>query len=434
MGDWSTDPWMKQRSTWRATITDIREAGRVLRDLSDAASDPDLREEALNRAAVLEARMDQAQALLGNDRTLRNALKRAAAVDGAAERAVDDTAGTGAPTQAPRLPHENADDLLTRMVETPQYDLEGVIAAGQIVTLGGFTGSGKTPLVARLSDALLAGRPIFAGIPHGRPLPEGYKIVWLTQESEYTFKPMLEQAGLTTAVTAGRLEIVYLHAAYEAGLTWPEIVEEAAAMLGTRGLLIVDPLGDWAMVKSEDDNAIMAEAFKPLLGPVARGLSALVVAHAWKSFDAVPDDEADVMHVRGAGAIVSNASIVLLYKKPKNKELGENVRFLKVGRNRISAPLEPRYLRLEDDNTLQPLNALQGALGAVVKQQEKILTVLAYAGAAGIKNSDLSDQTGISRNALPGLLGALEDAGKILSTGTKQSNKDPYTWHIVEEG
>jgi hypothetical protein len=170
-----------------------------------------------------------------------------------------------------RLPYEDAGDLLDRQLPLQRYDLYGLFAPGCITAVGGYTGAGKSPLIARMLKAMLAGDPDFAEIGHGKPLPEDYMIVWLTQESEYTFQPLLRSAGLTAEIAAGRLKEVYLHAALGAGLTWPEIVEDAMKLIGPRGLIIVDTLPEWAMVKTEDDNAIMAAAMRPVVHAVGGG-------------------------------------------------------------------------------------------------------------------------------------------------------------------
>jgi hypothetical protein len=315
--------------------------------------------------------------------------------------------------------------LLDRTEAHPRYDVPGLVAPGTISVLGGFTGDGKTPLTARLLKTMLAGGE-FIGI-EVEPVPADYRIVYLTQESSYTFKPLLQSAGLDEVLESGRLQIMYLHVALGAGLSWPEIVKEARDRVGSRGLIIVDPLSDWAMVKSEDDNAIMSEAFRPLLEAIGGGgVSAWVIAHSWKSFRTVPDADTDVMHIRGAGAVVSNASIVVLYKKPKD-DAGENVRFFKVARNRFGNQLEPRYVELGVDGALKPVAALSVEFRQMDADDERVLA--AIDAHVGLKQTEIRDVTGLSHQRVSESVKRLAQDGKVHKTGTPRSRKDPVTWH-----
>ncbi|MGZ4314314.1 MAG: AAA family ATPase [Gaiellaceae bacterium] len=332
--------------------------------------------------------------------------------------------------ESPLVPEEDAlfDDgraLLDRPDELPRYDVPGLVAPGTITVLGGFTGDGKTPLTARLLKTMLTGGE-FVGVDV-EPVPADYRIVCLTQESSYTFKPLLQSAGLDEVLESGRLQIMYFHVALAAGLTWPEIVKEARDRVGSRGLIIVDPLSDWAMVKSEDDNAIMSEAFRPLLEAIGGGgVSAWVIAHSWKSFRTVPDGDADVMHIRGAGAVVSNASIVVLYKKPKD-DAGENIRFFKVARNRFGNQLEPRYVELDTDGILRPVDGLSHVFREMDVADNAVLRVIG--GHGSVKQTEIPALTGLSHQRVSDSLHRLAGEGLIHKTGKPRSRKDPVMWH-----
>ena len=182
--------------------------------------------------------------------------------------------GNGHPDSAHLwLPSQDARELLDNELETPEFDLPGLIAPGVLTALGGYTGAGKTPTVADLIRSMLQGNE-FCGIPMQRPLPPDYKFLFMTQESEHTFKPTLHRMGLDPVLRTGQMEIVYLHKvlAKAPEATWDHIVDGAYAKFDRpRGLLIVDPLSDWSMVKNEDDNAVMAKAFRPLVGVVRHG-------------------------------------------------------------------------------------------------------------------------------------------------------------------
>lgn len=329
---------------------------------------------------------------------------------------------------------QDARDLLDSAEELPPFDVPGLIAAGAITVLGGYTGDGKTPLTARLVRAAFAGED-FLGTPIER-WPDEYKVVWLTQESRFTFRPLLLAAGLGEVLDSGQLEILYLHDALAYILdkngapSWPKIVEAATERVGPRGLLIVDPLSDWALVKSEDDNAVMAEAFRPVIASVGGGRSAWIIAHSWKGFRNVPDEDADVMHIRGGGAIVSNASIVVLYKKPR-ENVGDNIRFLKVARSRFGVYPDPLYVELTEDGKLQQASPFTMHVNKQEDAEERVLTALEE-NPDGVKNGDLPEMTGLTTQRVSDALKQLKRDGKVHFTGTKGSRKDPYIWHRSE--
>jgi hypothetical protein len=354
-----------------------------------------------------------------------DALARLAALNTERERRGEDTRH---PDNLPEaLTFHSAGDLLRGSLPLPRYDLEGLVAPGCITALGGSFGAGKTPLAVRLLRAMIHGDAEFAGVAHGRALPDGYRIVYLTQESEYTFKPLLEAAGLSAALADGRLEIVYVHEAFATGLGWPEIVAQASARVGPRGLLVVDPLADWAQVRNEDDNAVMTEAFRPVIAAVGGGRSVLVVCHAWKSFDTVPDEDAAAMHIRGAGAIVSNASIIAVYKRPKDKGLGENVRYLKVVRNRFGSPLDSRYLEL-DDGVLRRVEPIQAAVRASRAAEEAVMAAIEAAGPDGARQGAIEEQTRLTWRRVKDAVTDLEAAGRIVAFGKPRSKSDPVRY------
>jgi hypothetical protein len=335
--------------------------------------------------------------------------------------------GLGTPTAAPRPPlvfHDAADVMLEEF-DQPRYDFFPLVAPGVISAIGGYTGAGKTPLVVRLIRAMLHGEG-FAGFDGAGPLPPEYRIVYLTQESKYTFKPLLGSAGLLPDLAAGRLKVCYLHEAYGTGATWDEMVEDATAAVGPRGMLVVDTVPEWAQVPNEDDNAVMAAVFKPLLVAAGPGRSVMAIVHAWKSFDTVPDDDADTMHIRGAGAIVSNATIIALYKKPKDRSAGDDVRYLKVARNRFGDYPEPRYLELTGEGELRPVEVLQRAARGRIADQELVRsTILAH---DGIPHKSLGEITGLDSRRLTAATEALIEQSQITFTGVQRSKKDPLTW------
>jgi hypothetical protein len=108
-----------------------------------------------------------------------------------------------------------------------------------------------------------------------------FKIVYLTQE--YTFLPAEAAAGLTESLVRGRFSVGMFHAFAQA--SWPDAIEAAQRDLDGEGQLIVDTQSSWARVSNENDNAVMEEAFKPLLIAAGSGIGIKVITHTRKDFD-----------------------------------------------------------------------------------------------------------------------------------------------------
>jgi hypothetical protein len=343
---------------------------------------------------------------------------------------VAQTRRRSAPT--PELVFHDARSILREKLNHPQDDVPQLVSPGTITVLGGYTGDGKTPLTVHMLATALNGGGDFIGIDLP-PLPDDYKVVYLTQESAYTFKPLLEAAGLSRNLKEGRLEVVYLHEALTTvGTDWPEIVEQASVRIGPRGLLVVDPLGDWAMVRNEDDNAVMHEAFRPLIAGVGGSRAAWVIAHAWKSFASVPDEEADVQHIRAAGAIVSNATRIVLYKKTKPL-VGPSMRYFKVARSRFGDELEPRYVELKDGK-LRRISDLAHGLRKVGSAESRLFDALAAAHPEPVLYKDLRHILGIPTSEIPQLVEGLLEAKRIRAAGERRSKTEPYRLYLSEVG
>lgn len=329
------------------------------------------------------------------------------------------------------LPSHDGRELLDKKLETPDFYVPGVVAPGQITALGGYTGAGKSPAQADLIKSMLEGKE-FCGIEIGQTLPTDFKFVFFTQESEYTFKPMLERAGLGSVLKTGQLEILYLHEVLATGATWEQIVERAQAKFsGSEGLLLIDPMSDCSLVKNEDDNSQMAEVYRPLVMVAGTGLSVLTVVHAWKSFDKIPDEEAAISNIRGAGAIVSNCSLVWMYKHPAPMVEDPNVRFLRQVRTRVGGRQEDRYVRLGKDG-LEVVEDPHSITLDYHREKNKVFDAIRKAGKDGILNAKLPEMSGVDRRKTTGHAEALEMEKQVYSTGKKQSKTEPLTWYVVE--
>ena len=350
-----------------------------------------------------------------------------------------ETGGNGqAPTEESRLKLHDGRELLDSQLETPEFDLPGVAAPGVITAIAGYIGAGKTPLILAAIAAMLRGDE-FCGIQIPEPVPPDYKFTYLSQDSEHILKPLLHRMGLGPVLDSGRLQIAYLYESLAEGLTWLDVVREAHAATGSRGLLAVDTLPDWAAVKNEDDNAVMTEAFHPLVMAAGSGLSVVTPVFTWKSFDAkVEDDEVGPMHIRGAGAITAACAQIWTYKHPCPKVDDPNVRHMKLVRSKFTGEEEGFYVRLNPEtgriNQHHVEVDVAKLYGKFQEDAKRVLTTVQDAEPAGLLHKDLAERTGIDYRNVGGVAKGLEEAGRLRSTGIPRSKKDPWTWHITPEG
>jgi AAA domain len=288
--------------------------------------------------------------------------------------------------------------------------LQGLYSRGAITTLGGWVGCGKTPTALRACRAILAGED-FLKFPRAE-VSSKFRIVYLTQESEYTFLPAVAAAGLTESLVRGRFSVGMFHDFAQA--TWPDAVEAAQRDLDGEGLLIVDTQSSWARVTNENDNAVMEEAFKPLLIAAGTGIGIKVITHTRKDFDEKRDDHATETGIRGAGAIIANSTLIFTHKKAV-PSLDGDARHLKLHRTRLDYRNLPtsQYTVLEDDGRLRVMDP--GLEKDIAMMKEAVTQLHEYVKAEGgqVRKADAAKDLEIDINlALSGLDGIVEQVGK----------------------
>jgi hypothetical protein len=330
----------------------------------------------------------------------------------------------------------DASAILTEELEKPEPIIEGIVYPGSIAVVGGYSGAGKSPMTVGGCRAMLNGTE-FVGIPV-HEVPADFTIVYLTQESEYSFKPLLERSGLTPEEAAGRFKVVYLATALKAfkgKWNWPGMVTLAVEQAGTSGLIVMDTLAAWARVKDQTSDSEMTEAFGPLVEATGSGLSAWVNAQAWKSANGIVDSDIDSMHIAGAGAIEADASVIAMYKKTKPRTQ-DNVRYFKVVRNRFEEQanyIEPRYVEQVEGGALQRASGFDVIFHAEKNARDRVVEAVTAAGADGLVYAKIEEETGISVSGgeLARAVEAAEMEGRIHATGKKRGHgANAYTLHV----
>lgn len=308
-----------------------------------------------------------------------------------------------------------ANDFATGVPEA-DWLLPGLVARGAMTFLGGYIGAGKTPLTLRAMGALLTGESFLGFDPPN--VPADFRIVYLTQEAEGTFLPAAAEAGLNSPGLGDRWDTGYFHDF--AQVDWPEVVDAARGMLDGRGLLVVDTHTEWAQVSDEDDAAQVTQALRPLAPVIGDGNAVWVTGHTVKTFEDVRDSEVQPRHIRGSGAVISNASMILTYKSARPKQTGD-ARHLKVVRTRFPYPWPMERYTVMEDGDLRERSQLEVGAREVQSSSDRILHYLRdYDGKAS--KEDVKRDLGLSGSTFATALEALKDQ---VEEGGKGVRGDP---------
>jgi hypothetical protein len=178
------------------------------------------------------------------------------------------------------------------------------VAVGAVTELDGKPKlSGKTTFATHLAAAAVSGVP-FLGEPTSRT-----GVVYLTEQSEATFRAAMRRSGLI-----GQEQFVFLCHRDTLGWTWPEVAQAAVEKckgLGVR-LLVVDTVGQFAGLTGDSENNAgdALAAMAPLQRAAGEGLAVVAIRHERKSGGEVGDSG------RGSSAFVGAADVVISLRRP----------------------------------------------------------------------------------------------------------------------
>lgn len=217
----------------------------------------------------------------------------------------------------PALRFRTAQQLAASTPAEPAWVAKPWVARGAILELDGkIKRAGKTTLLLGLAEAVVSG---------GQFLGESVQqtaVVYLTEQSDATFREGLRRAGL--------LDAEHLHVlcwADARGLGWKVIVAAAVAYAESVGaaLLIVDTLPQWAGVAGDGENTSgeALRAMAPLQAAAAKGLAIIIARHERKSGGDVGDSG------RGSSAFSGAVDTIVSLRRPAgDAHAGANVRIL----------------------------------------------------------------------------------------------------------
>ncbi len=262
-----------------------------------------------------------------------------------------------------------------------------------------------------------------------KPLFTG-RVVYLTEEPRRSFEMTLKGADLDSNKDLP-FDVVFWDEAF--GIEWKDIVEQAWKQ-AKGGVLFVDTAFRWASPalaggNAENDSATMQNVYSPLIQACAGNTTVIVSAHTRKDFDRVPDEDSSIDWLRGSGAVVASSSVVLLYKKPF-PVMEDNVRFLRVGRSRLSTPVpEDRYVTLTPEGfTTMSRHHREIEVNEVL--QNKVLGLVERIGPE--KESVLQDAWQGDNIAFGRALRELVKLNRVKRTG-KGGKGNPYIYSVPEQ-
>lgn len=178
-------------------------------------------------------------------------------------------------------------------------------------------------------------------------------------------------------------------------------------MLDGRGLLVVDTHTEWAQVSDEDDAAQVTQALRPLAPVIGDGNAVWVTGHTVKTFEDVRDSEVQTRHIRGSGAVVSNASMILTYKSARPKQ-DCDARHLKVVRTRFPYPWPVARYTVMEDGDLRERSQMEAGASEVRSSSDRILHYLRENDGKASKE-DVKRDLGLSGSTFATALEALND-------------------------
>jgi hypothetical protein len=210
-------------------------------------------------------------------------------------------------------------------------------------------------------------------------------VVYLTEQSDSTFKVALQRAGLLH-----RNDLIVVTWAEASKFPWAEVVRLAVQKCKQIGaiLLVVDTIGQFTgLIGDAENNAGDAlKAMQPLQQAASEGLGVLVSQHERKSGGDVEDSG------RGSSAFAGAADIVLSirrlpgYSSPKLRTIRAMARFDETPAE-LTVELTADGYVVQDTDALAARNAEASILAVIPESEDDAMTVEALCEGAGMKRT-----------------------------------------------
>ena len=255
---------------------------------------------------------------------------------------------------------------------------EPYVAPGAITSIDGKPKtSGKTTFVTHMCRSVLEGEP-FMGYPTTKT-----KVIYLTEQSDATFKTALSRAGLVD-----REDFFVLPWGETLGVKWREVVRFAVTEAKTKGagLLVVDTLSQFAGIRGDGENDAGAalDAARPLQEAASHGLAVVVLRHERKSGGEVGDSG------RGSSAFAGAVDLVMSLRRsegnvrPTIREIHAVGRFHETPSKLAVELTDTGYKALGSDAAVAEEEAKEAILEVLPKSKDEALTLNEVLKMAGI--------------------------------------------------
>jgi DNA-binding transcriptional ArsR family regulator len=313
---------------------------------------------------------------------------------------------------AKQLPFAPIAEKLADVPIDPPWAWEGMLLPGGLTLLAGRPKVGKSTKTFGLMGALSRGER-FAGRETRRT-----GILLLSEERQQTLAEKMDRFGLD-----GSVDLLMRHEA--AGVSWPEIIEQAVARCQERGLgaLFIDGFDKWAGLRGDSENSSgpVLEAVEPLTLAAASGLAVLIVAHQRKSGGEFGEA------VRGSNALAGAVDVILeLERPPATLEAVEGTRILRAVSRFASTPDE-LTLRLVDDT----YEVDEAPLTKTRVKRARLLEALEKLEQASV--DELADETSIAKSTVGRYLKALQAEGVVVSDEARGVRGEAVRWRARPE-
>ncbi len=285
------------------------------------------------------------------------------------------------------------------------------VAAGAITEIAGkVKQAGKTTFVTHLVSAVVGGAA-FLGEQAVR-----VPVLYLTEQTAVTFRPMLERCGLI-----GRGNFILLPWSETVGMSWEAIAARATDEAKRRGarLIVVDTLGQFAGLDGDSENNAgdALRAMKPLQQMASEGLGVIVVRHERKMGGEVGDSG------RGSSAYAGAVDILVSLRRTEGCE-SRGIRLLRSISRFPDTPDEPAVELCGDGYHL-----IGSAKEVAARRVEaSILAVLPGSEEQAVGAPRIAQLSELRRTTVQRALDRLIAQGRAIRTGKGRSRQPFVYW------
>ena len=298
------------------------------------------------------------------------------------------------------LPFRSAAELATETLSTIKWIVRGFVAVGAItLAVGKVKAAGKTTFLTHVANAVISGKPFLRSETIKGP------VVYLTEQSDWTFRVALDRAGLQ-----GSKDLRILTWPQATRLPWPEVVRSSVTECKRIGavLLVVDTIGQFTGLvgDAENNSGDALRAMQPLQQAATEGIGVLVSQHERKSGGEVEDSG------RGSSAFAGAADIILnIRRRPGNGST--NLRVLRALSRFGETPTEVTVELIADGYVLRDSETI-----ALDDASEAILKSIPSSESSASTASELFEACGVKRTAGQEALTRLIQQEKVQRKGS----------------